>query len=251
MPISNSYQAYNTDGTTDPAARSPTGPTRSSTRPSTPNAGPRHQPVMVYSPVPPATAAHPAAAGHRSPRRPGCRSPGPAATSATWPRRTRSWRTPRWTSPRCSAPIAEAQQLAADTDSFKDAETADYVGVAVHCAQGSAFCADAKGVKFGQTDAVADRGRRPAAGRAGRLQRLPGPVRPPVRRPAARRGHAEPDPPRRPGHQRRREPGRRERQPDQRRVPHQPARASPGSARSTRRRRWPTWPTCWSRASRS
>ncbi len=45
----------------------------------------------------------------------------------------------------------EAQQLAADTDSFKDAETADYVGVAVHCAQGNAFCADAKGVKFGQT----------------------------------------------------------------------------------------------------
>jgi hypothetical protein len=45
----------------------------------------------------------------------------------------------------------EAQQLAADPDSFKDAETADYVGVAVHCAQGSAFCADAQGIKFGQT----------------------------------------------------------------------------------------------------
>jgi hypothetical protein len=45
----------------------------------------------------------------------------------------------------------EAQQLAADTDPFKDAETADYVGVAVHCAQSSAFCADAQGVKFGQT----------------------------------------------------------------------------------------------------
>jgi hypothetical protein len=44
----------------------------------------------------------------------------------------------------------EAQQLAADPDGFKDAETADYVGVAVHCAQGSAFCADAQGVKFGQ-----------------------------------------------------------------------------------------------------
>jgi hypothetical protein len=45
----------------------------------------------------------------------------------------------------------EAQQLAADADSFKDAEVADYVGVAVHCAQGSALCADAQGVKFGQT----------------------------------------------------------------------------------------------------
>jgi hypothetical protein len=45
----------------------------------------------------------------------------------------------------------EAQQLAADPDHFKDQEVADYVGVAVHCAQGSAFCADAQGVKFGQT----------------------------------------------------------------------------------------------------
>ena len=31
----------------------------------------------------------------------------------------------------------EAQQLSADSDPFKDPETADYVGVAVHCAQGS------------------------------------------------------------------------------------------------------------------
>jgi hypothetical protein len=45
----------------------------------------------------------------------------------------------------------EAQQLAADSDSFKDAEVADYVGIGVHCAQGSAFCADAQGVKFGQS----------------------------------------------------------------------------------------------------
>jgi hypothetical protein len=46
----------------------------------------------------------------------------------------------------------EDQQLNADADRFKDAEVADYVGVGVHCAQGNAFCADAKGVKFGQTD---------------------------------------------------------------------------------------------------
>src|SRR6202011_5751975 len=45
----------------------------------------------------------------------------------------------------------EAKQLAADPDSFKDAETADYVGIAVHCAQGSAFCSTATGVKYGQT----------------------------------------------------------------------------------------------------
>ena len=39
----------------------------------------------------------------------------------------------------------EAQQLAADPDSYKDAETADYVGIAVHCAKGNAFCANAAG----------------------------------------------------------------------------------------------------------
>ncbi len=45
----------------------------------------------------------------------------------------------------------EAQQVASDADSFKDAETADYVGVAVHCAKGNAVCANASAVKFGQT----------------------------------------------------------------------------------------------------
>jgi hypothetical protein len=47
----------------------------------------------------------------------------------------------------------EDNQLTSDPDSFKDAETADYVGIGVHCAQRNAFCADAKGVKFGQTSA--------------------------------------------------------------------------------------------------
>ena len=45
----------------------------------------------------------------------------------------------------------EVQQLNADTDSFKDQETNDYLGVGVHCAQGASFCADAEAVKFGQT----------------------------------------------------------------------------------------------------
>ena len=57
----------------------------------------------------------------------------------------------------------EAKQLAADPDSFKDPEVADYVGIAVHCAKGNAFCADAKAVKFGQTKPDAHRGARPAA----------------------------------------------------------------------------------------
>ena len=54
----------------------------------------------------------------------------------------------------------EQAQTNADKDSFKDQEVNDYIGLAVHCAKGNAFCADAKAVKFGQTTpsstAVAD-----------------------------------------------------------------------------------------------
>jgi hypothetical protein len=45
----------------------------------------------------------------------------------------------------------ENAQLTADPSTFKDAESADYIGVATHCAQGASFCANAQGVKFGQT----------------------------------------------------------------------------------------------------
>src|SRR6266516_2816431 len=97
MPISNSYQAYNTDGTTDPAGSFAywTDPVFDTA--ANPNPGHDTNPSMVY--------------GQGSP---------------------------------------EDQQLLADADRFKDAEVADYVGVAVHCTSGSAFCADATGVKFGQ-----------------------------------------------------------------------------------------------------
>ena len=39
----------------------------------------------------------------------------------------------------------EAMQLAADPSSFKDPETADYVGVAVHCAHGDPICRERAG----------------------------------------------------------------------------------------------------------
>ena len=55
----------------------------------------------------------------------------------------------------------EAMQLAADKDSCsRTPRPPDYVGVAVHCSEGQAFCKNATGVKFGQTKpshtAVAD-----------------------------------------------------------------------------------------------
>jgi hypothetical protein len=45
----------------------------------------------------------------------------------------------------------EAAQAAADPNPFKNAEVADYIGEAVHCAQSDAICANAQAVKFGQT----------------------------------------------------------------------------------------------------
>jgi hypothetical protein len=154
MPISNSYQAYNKDGTTDPAASFAywTDPIFNTAK--TPNPGHDTNPSQVYSATPPATTT-PAPAPNKS-------------TPAPWVPFTRAGCNVGETGtvnqdlentsvdiPKVfGASSAENQQLAADADSFKDAETADYVGIAVHCAPGSGFCADAKGVKFGQTTAT-------------------------------------------------------------------------------------------------
>ena len=83
----------------------------------------------------------------------------------------------RSTCRRCSAPSSpEVAQYNADPDSFKDAEVADYIGVAVHCAQGDAICATRRRSSTARPRRRRRR-RRPAADRAGRLQRLPGAVR--------------------------------------------------------------------------
>ena len=44
----------------------------------------------------------------------------------------------------------EVQQLNADTDTFKDQETNDYLGVGVHCAQNDSFCTTAMGKRGNQ-----------------------------------------------------------------------------------------------------
>jgi hypothetical protein len=154
MPISNGYQAYN-DNTvkdTDPAGSfaywtDPVFDTKS-----TPSTGHDTNPSMVYAPVPPATAAHTVTPDTVTPApwvpftRAGC-DVGQVASANTILENT-AVDIPKV----FGAGSPEVQQLNADPDRFKDAEVADYVGVGVHCAQGSAFCADAKGVKFGQTD---------------------------------------------------------------------------------------------------
>ena len=157
MPISNSYQAYNTDGpngsfnTTDPAgsfaywtdAVNDTAKTPSPDRDTNPN--------MVYSPVPPATAAHAVTPNTVTPApwvpftRAGCDVADVATANQELENTTPD------IADAFGANSPEAQQLAADPDSFKDAETADYVGVAVHCAQGNAFCSTAKADRGNQT----------------------------------------------------------------------------------------------------
>ena len=151
MPVSNSYRTFNTDGTTDPAGSFAywTDPVFDTA--ATPNPGHDTNPSMVYSPVPPATAEHPPAPTTVTPApwvpftRAGC-NVGEVATANMVLENT-GVDIPKV----FGASSPEAQQLAADPDSFKDAETADYVGLGVHCAQGSAFCSTAQGVKFGQT----------------------------------------------------------------------------------------------------
>ncbi len=156
MPVSNSYGAYNTDGTngafntatiagsfaywTDPVFYSHGVPAGGDTNPN-----------MVYAPVPPATAAHPVTPNTITPApwvpftRAGC-DVGDVSTA------NQELENTGVDIPKVfGANSPEVAQLNADPDSFKDAETADYVGVAVHCASGNAFCSSAQAVKFGQT----------------------------------------------------------------------------------------------------
>jgi hypothetical protein len=151
MPVSNSYQAYNTDDTTDPAGSFAywTDPIYDTA--AHPNAGHDTNPSLVYSATPPATTSPAPAPDSTTPApwvpftRAGC-DVGDVATV------NQELENTAVDIPKVfGANSPEAGQLAADTDPFKDPETADYVGLAVHCAKGSAFCDTAKAVKYGQT----------------------------------------------------------------------------------------------------
>ncbi len=155
MPISNAYEVYQTNGAggtfgptdsagsfaywTDPVYD--TSPTATDTNPS-----------LVYSPVPPATAKNPVSPTTTTPApwvpftRAGC-DVGNVATPADSELENTAVDIPKV----FGVGSPEDQQLINDPDSFKDPEAADYTGLAVHCAKGSAFCADAAGVKYGQT----------------------------------------------------------------------------------------------------
>lgn len=151
MPISNSYQAYNPDGTTDAGGSFAywTDPVFDTA--SHPNAGHDTNPGMVYSSTPPATTNPAPVPNQITPApwvpftRAGC-NVGDVSTANMVLENTAV------DIPKVFGPTSpESMQLASDSDFFKDAEVADYVGLGVHCPQNGQFCATASGVKFGNT----------------------------------------------------------------------------------------------------
>jgi hypothetical protein len=152
-PIANSYRSYNADGTTDLTSmfaywNDPIPDINN------PNPGHDTNPNLVYSPVPPATSSTTVTPNKIAPApwvpytKAGC-NVGDIATDDQVLENT---------NPDIGDLFGpnspEAKQLAADPDSFKDQETADYVGLTVHCAKKNAVCANAEAVKFGQTSAT-------------------------------------------------------------------------------------------------
>ena len=243
QPVSNSYRTYNPDGSTDPAGSFAywTDPVYDTAK--APAPGHDTAPTMAYSATVPA--AKPA----------GQQTPAPQ-TPAPWVPFTRAgcsvgnFSTANMVLENTKLDLPnvfgtgspELAQYTADPSGYKDAETADYVGVAVHCAAADPVCGGARAVKYGQTapspTAVADA----TAHRTRRLPRLPGALRGPIRRPAAGARHPVADARRLPSHR----PGGKPHRPGRRDPVQQLRRSGRGSPGSTRppRRAWPTSPTC-------
>jgi hypothetical protein len=158
QPLTNSYRTYNPDGSSDPAGSFAywTDPVYDTA--STPTTGHDKSPTMVYSPTVPARSGH---TGRQTPApwvpftRAGC-TVGDFSTANMVLENT------KLDLPTVFGPGSpEVAQYNHDPDPFKDDETTDYVGVAVHCARHDSTCSDARAVKYGQSDpsptAVADR----------------------------------------------------------------------------------------------
>ena len=154
MGVANDYQTYNPNGTTDSATSFTYWTDAIDDTSRTPTTGHDTNPNLVYSPTPPATT-----------------TPAPKpdkVAPAPWVPYTRAGcdvgeiATVNQELENPNPDLAEVfgknspevKQLNADPDSFKDPETADYVGLGVHCAKGNAFCANATAVKFGETKAT-------------------------------------------------------------------------------------------------
>jgi len=151
MPVSNDYRSYNGDGTTDLDGSFAywTDPIYDETSPADKTAD--TAPSMVYSATPPATTPGGVKPDEETPApwaqftRAGCNVGEVATTNMEL--ENASYDIPEVFGP--NSP--EAKQLNADSDPYKDPEVADYIGLAVHCAKGSAVCANAEAVKYGES----------------------------------------------------------------------------------------------------
>ena len=161
IPIANDYQTYNPNGTTDPATVFTYWNDAIDDTASSPAAGHDTNPTLVYSPTPPATS--------RPAVKPDTVTPAPWVPFTEAGCNVGEIATVDQELENPSPDLAEVfgpnspevKQLNADPDPYKDPEVADYIGLAVHCAKSSPFCADAEAVKYGETKpshtAVADR----------------------------------------------------------------------------------------------
>ncbi|HZC53428.1 MAG TPA: hypothetical protein VE441_13140 [Mycobacterium sp.] len=147
QPVTNTYNTYNPNGTTDTATSfaywtSPVVDTKSP-----PTAGHDTTPTMTYSATVPAsgTPDQITPAPWVPFTRAGC-TVGDFSTANMVLENTRLDLNTVF-----GAGSPEVQQLNEDPDSFKDPEVADYIGEAVHCAQGDPICANAQAVKYGQS----------------------------------------------------------------------------------------------------
>jgi hypothetical protein len=146
--VSNSYKSYHPDGTTEPDTsfaywNSPVYNSATKAASTTDSS-----PSMVYSPTVPAHDATPnkiAPAPWVPFTRAGC-SVGDFSTANMVLENTNLDIPTVF-----GANSPEAQQLNADPSSFKDPETADYLGEAIHCAQGDAICTNAQAKRGNQT----------------------------------------------------------------------------------------------------
>lgn len=135
QPLTNTYKTYNPDGTTDPATSfaywtSPVVDTAAH-----PAAGHDTTPTMTYSATVPATGHGQSAPAPWVPfTRAGCSVGDFSTANMVLENTTQDIATV------FGPNSAEAAQLAADPDPFKDPEVADFIGVGVHCAQNDPVC---------------------------------------------------------------------------------------------------------------
>ncbi|MGH3411686.1 MAG: hypothetical protein ACRDPH_01205 [Marmoricola sp.] len=147
QPLSNSYRSYNADGSTDSDGSFAYWTDPAYDTASTPGPGHDTSPSMAYSATVPAR------------QNTGLQTPAPWVPFTRAGCDVGNFSTANMVLENTALDLShvfgpgspEVAQYNADPDPFKDPETTDYVGVAVHCARRSSVCTDARATKYGQS----------------------------------------------------------------------------------------------------